>query len=155
VMDARRQKAHELADRARITCVNGCWTVPSQSGNGSYTVLLDEHGALCDCPDFELRGKDCKHIMAVKLFAKRRERGVEQDTTNVQPSAKAKRKTYPQQWPEYNAAQTNERRHFGELLAELCRTVEEPPRTGRGRPPIPLADQVYAATMKVYSLFSA
>ncbi len=154
-MDARRQKAHELADRARITFADGCWTVPSQSGNGSYTVILGDDGALCECPDFELRGKDCKHITAVKLFKRRQERGVEQDAANVEPAPKAKRPTYPQAWEAYNAAQTNEGRHFGELLADLCRTVEEPARTGRGRKPIPLADQVYAATMKVYSLFSA
>src|SRR5689334_731645 len=154
-MDPRRQKAHELADRARITFADGCYTVPSQSGNGQYTVILGDDGALCDCPDFELRNKDCKHILAVKLFKQRQERGVEQDTENVQPSPKPKRKTYPQKWVEYNAAQTNEGRHLGELLADLCRTVEEPERTGRGRPPIPLADQVYAAVTKVYSLFSA
>jgi transposase len=154
-MDARRQKAHELADRARITFADGCYHVPSQSGNGSYTVVLDEKDALCDCPDFELRGKPCKHIMAVRLFARRQARGAEQDKKDVEPSEKSPRKTYPQDWPNYNAAQTHEVEHFGELLADLCRAVEEPQRTGRGRPPIPLADQVYAATMKVYSLFSA
>jgi transposase len=158
-MNARRQKAHDLADRARITFANGCYTVPSQSGSGSYTVILEgEDGALCDCPDFELRGKPgkpCKHVLAARLFRDRQARGVQQDTASVQPSPKPKRKTYPQSWVEYNAGQTNEGRHFGDLLADLCRTVEEPARTGRGRKPIPLADQVYAATMKVYSLFSA
>jgi hypothetical protein len=54
-MDARRQKAHELADRARITFADGCWFVPSQSGNGRYTVIIDGSGAACDCPDFEVR----------------------------------------------------------------------------------------------------
>lgn len=157
-MDARRQKAHELADRAKITFADGCYSVPSQSGHGTYTVILDERESLCDCPDFDLRGepgKPCKHIMAARLWRDRQARGVEQDRANREPSPKPKRKTYPQQWVEYNAAQTNEGRHFQELLADLCRTVEEPPRTGRGRKPVPLADQVYAATMKVYSLFSA
>jgi hypothetical protein len=157
-MNPRRQKAHELADRARITFADGCYTVPSQSGNGSYTVLLDERDAVCECPDFELRGapsKLCKHIMAVRLFRDREARGVPQDTANVQPSPKLPRKTYAQDWPNYNAAQTNEGRYFGELLADLCRTVEVPERVGRGRKPVPLADQVYAATTKVYSLFSA
>jgi hypothetical protein len=157
-MDARRQKAHELADRASITFANGCYTVPSMSGNGSYTVILDEREALCACPDFELRGesgKPCKHIMAARLWRDRQTRGVEQDKENVQPSPQVKRKTYKQPWTEYNAAQTNEQRHFQDLLADLCRTVEEPARTGRGRKPIPLADQVYAAVTKVYSLFSA
>ncbi|HJT77004.1 MAG TPA: transposase [Gemmataceae bacterium] len=157
-MDARRQKAHELADRAQITFADGCWSVPSQSGAGRYTVIVEDGAALCDCPDFELRGepgKLCKHIMAVRLLIAREKRGVEQDRENREPAPKVKRKTYPQSWAEYNAAQVNEQRHFPELLADLCRTVEEPPRTGRGRRPIPLADQAFAATMKVYSLFSA
>ncbi len=153
-MDARRQKAHELADRARIEFKDGCYSVPSQSGRGTYTVILDERDSVCDCPDFELREKACKHIMAVRLFVRRQERGVEQ-SEDVQPAKKVKRKTYPQDWPNYNAAQTSEGRHFPELLADLCRGVEEPSRKGRGRKPVPLADQVFAATMKVYSLFSA
>jgi transposase len=157
-MDARRQKAHELADRAQITFTNGCYSVPSQSNSGRYTVILDNREALCDCPDFELRGepgKPCKHIIAARLWRDRQSRGVGQNGGNVQPSAKAKRETYSQDWPNYNAAQTNELGHFQELLADLCQTVEEPPRKGRGRPPVPLADQAYAATLKVYSLFSA
>jgi transposase len=154
-MEPRRQKAHEIADRARIVFKDGCYTVPSQSGNGIYTVLLEGTDSLCDCPDFELRGKPCKHILGVKLYVDRQARGVEQDTTNLEPSPKLPRKTYPQDWPNYNAAQVNEQGHFQDLLADLCRGIPEPPRTGRGRPPVPLADQVYAATMKVYSLFSA
>jgi transposase len=156
-MDARRQKAHELADRARISYADGCFTVPSQSGNGSYTVILDDSGALCECPDFELRGqpgKPCKHIMAARLFRDREARGVQQ-VQSIVPTPAIPRKTYPQQWDLYNGAQVNEGRHFGELLADLCRTVEEPERTGCGRKPIPLADQVYASVLKVYSLFSA
>jgi Transposase DDE domain/SWIM zinc finger len=154
-MDSRRIKAHELADRARITFANGCYTVPSQSGSGSYTVILDNDDAVCDCPDFELRDKPCKHVMGVRLFARRLERGVEQDTANLEPAPKVKRLTYKQDWPNYNAAQVNEQGHFQNLLADLCKGVGEPSRVGRGRPPVPLADQVYAATMKVYSLFSA
>jgi hypothetical protein len=49
----------------------------------------------------------------------------------------AERKTYPQKWPEYNAAQVHEREHFHELLADLCSTLPETPRKpGRGRKPI-------------------
>jgi transposase len=154
-MDARRQKAHELADRARITLNNGYYTVPSQSGGGSYTVVIDDRDALCDCPDFELRNKACKHIMAVRLLESRQLRDVEQDTESVTPSPKVKRPTYKQDWPNYNAAQVNEGQHFPELLADLCRGIPEPAHAGRGRKPVPLADQVFAATTKVYSLFSA
>ena len=90
-MDARRQKAHELADRARITFKEGCYHVPSQSGNGSYTVILDENDAACDYPDFELRGKPCKHILGVRLYVQRQARGVEQDKTNCMPAPKLPR----------------------------------------------------------------
>jgi hypothetical protein len=89
-MEARKQKAHEIADLARITFKDGCYTVPSQSGNGSYTVILDDNDAACDCPDFELRDKPCKHIMAIRLFVRRAARGVEQDTENVEPAQKIK-----------------------------------------------------------------
>jgi len=51
-VDTRRQKAHELADQAKITFKDGCYRVPSQSGGGAYTVILDERDAACDCPDF-------------------------------------------------------------------------------------------------------
>ncbi len=153
-MDARQQKARELADRARIVFENGRYTVPSQSGNGSYTVVLDREFSTCDCPDFELRSKPCKHLLAVRLYVQKQNRGTEQ-SDSVEPSPKQKRQTYKQDWVNYNAAQVNEQGHFQDLLADLCRTVEEPERKGRGRPPIPLADQVYAATTKVYSLFSA
>ena len=154
-MDARHQKAHELADRARITFADGCYSVPSQSGRGSYTVILDKRDSVCDCPDFELREKACKHIMAVRLFVRRQERGVEQDRADVEPAAKVKRPTYKQDWPNYNAAQTNELRHFMDLLNDLCIVIPEPERAGRGRKPVLLRDQVFAATMKIYSLFSA
>jgi transposase len=67
---------------------------------------------------------------------------------------KVKRPTYSQDWPNYNLAQTNEKDHFQDLLADLCRTVPEPaPRPGRK--PIPLADALFAAVFKVYSLLSA
>ncbi len=157
-MDARRQKAHELADRAKITFVDGCFLVPSQSRGGCYTVLLDERDAACDCTDFELRGeagKPCKHIMAARLWRDRQARGTAQDT-DTRPAPKVQRPTYRQDWPNYNAAQVNERRHFMELLADLCRGIPEPPRKpGRGRKPIPLADAVYSAVFKVYSTLSA
>jgi hypothetical protein len=66
------------------------------------------------------------------------------------------RKTYPQDWPNYNAAQVNERRHFQELLADLCKGIdgitEEKP--GRGRPAFPLSDAIFAVVSKVYSTHS-
>jgi len=47
------------------------WLVPSQAGNGTYTVHFLHHSHncwSCTCKDFELRGIPCKHINAVKIW---------------------------------------------------------------------------------------
>lgn len=62
------------------------------------------------------------------------------------------RKTYSQDWKNYNQAQTNEKWRFQELLFGLCAQIEDLPRkniTGRNR--IPLADMVFAVVFKIYS----
>ncbi|MBA2440916.1 MAG: transposase, partial [Rubrobacter sp.] len=41
------------------------------------------------------------------------------------------------------------------LLADLCRTVPQPEQQGRGRPRLPIADMLFAATYKVYVGFSS
>src|ERR1019366_4880737 len=64
------------------------------------------------------------------------------------------RKTYKQDWPAYNAAQTHEKEKFLMLLQDLCRGVQEPPAARTGRKPIPRADGIFAACYKVYSGFS-
>ena len=69
-------------------------------------------------------------------------------------SRKLERKTYPQNWPAYNAAQTSEKDTFYSLLADLCSHVQQPAYTF-GRPRFPLADMVYVGAIKVYSGFSA
>ena len=64
------------------------------------------------------------------------------------------RKTYPQDWPAYNAAQTSEKANFLSMLSDLCATVEQSTYTF-GRHSYPLADMVYVAALKVYTKFSA
>ena len=64
------------------------------------------------------------------------------------------RKTYPQDWPAYDAAQTSEKDAFMVLLADLCANIPQPEYTF-GRPRFPLADMVYTGATKVYSGFSA
>src|SRR5947209_8623942 len=59
------------------------------------------------------------------------------------------RKTYPQEWHEYNLAQTHEKSRFVELLFALCEGVEEPLQT-MGRPRARVADIIFAACMKIY-----
>lgn len=43
------------------------FSIPSQSGNGSYTITMEEK-PICTCPDFQNRGVDCKHIHAVRFY---------------------------------------------------------------------------------------
>ena len=63
------------------------------------------------------------------------------------------RKTYSQDWPAYNAAQTHEEERFVALLRDLCDTIEQPPQTF-GRPRLPLSDVVFGIGLKVYSTMS-
>ena len=70
------------------------------------------------------------------------------------PTLPQPRRTYPQDWPAYNAAQTSEKDTFMVLLANLCGGISQP-QYGFGRPRLPVADMVYTAAAKTYSGFSA
>jgi hypothetical protein len=75
--------------------------------------------------------------------------------TVVTETVKVTRKTYTQNWPAYNAAQTQEKSELQALLYELCRNVPEPQkRKGRGRPSLELADIIFSSTYKIYSTVS-
>src|SRR4030042_5305714 len=53
------------------------WIVPSQTGNGTYTVNFSNKPHIewkCTCKDFELRGLPCKHISAVKIWKNLKDR---------------------------------------------------------------------------------
>jgi transposase len=158
--EARRQRGLALAALCKISQKRGEWTVPSQTGNGAYKVVPDRDAPHCDCPDFQERGQPCKHVFAVLFVIEREAKGdgfVSGDqAVDLAPKARAKRPTYRQDWPAYNAAQTTEKARFQSLLFGLCRGIPEPPRKpGRGRKPIPLADAVFASVFKVYSTVSA
>lgn len=72
-----------------------------------------------------------------------------------QPTEEPKvRKTYPQDWTNYNKAQTNEKSRFLELLYQLCSQIEDMPRAHTGRNRIPLSDMVFAVVYKTYSMVS-
>jgi Transposase DDE domain len=67
----------------------------------------------------------------------------------------AQRKTYPQNWPAYNLAQTTEKARFLELLFELCGNVEDMPRKpGAGRSRLPLGEMIFCVVFKTYSTVS-
>jgi transposase len=168
--EARRQRGLAIAQTCRIVQKNGLWIVPSQTGNGSYHVHLDppKFVPACTCDDYATQGQPCKHVFAARFAAGREKMpapAVEESEGQVPPSAAldgvakrtcAPRPTYKQVWPAYDKAQVNEKRHVQALLADLCRGIQEPPRKpGRGRKPLPMADQVFAAVFKVYSSISA
>jgi transposase len=155
-MDARRQRAEELLATGKIERQGDLFFVPSQSGGARYSVRVDDGVWSCSCADFEERQLPCKHVFAAQLLMDYDRDGLPYPKRPEKPTP-VKRKTYPQNWPLYNAAQTAEKDHFQTLLADLCATIPEPetPPAKRGRKPIPLADSLFALVFKVYSTLSA
>jgi len=155
-MDAREERGRVIAERCRIVKIGSAWMVPAQSSPGRYAVQFEAGVAHCTCLDYQTRGIKCKHAWAVEISMTQVEQHADGTATVTELSVKAERKTYAQDWANYNAAQVNERRHFHELLSDLCAAIEEPEvKRGRGRPGIPIQDAIFAAVLKVYSLTSA
>jgi transposase len=161
--EARRQRGLAIAALTRITQVNGYWVVPSQTGNGSYRVNLKPTSAavpMCTCKDFATRDVPCKHVYAVRAVIERESKPeVAPSVPEALPDTrqtKAPRPTYKQVWPAYNKAQIQEKARFQSLLSELARGIPEPPPKSPkgGRKPLPLADQVFACALKVYTTIS-
>jgi len=59
------------------------YQVRSQSGNGWYPLIAMKSSWLCSCPDFIFRGVKCKHIWAVEISLKLRERVASQVKSQV------------------------------------------------------------------------
>lgn len=142
-----------------VTSSGGCYHVRSQSRSGSYRVTLEGLFPTCGCEDHELTGADCKHIMAARLW---KEHVATNELAALRPKLevpkKPKRKTYKQDWPNYDAAQHNEKDHFQVLLADLCASIPNAaPKGGKkgGRPTVPLRDAAFLTVFKVYCGFSA
>ena len=158
-VEARKQRGLEIAALARIEKYGPDYIVPSVTAprQQKYKVNVDGMFPTCTCLDHETRGCKCKHIYAVE-FTMRRESNADGSTTVTEKITVTKtRKTYAQDWPNYNAAQTNEKRHFQELLRDLCKMVETPAQdmSKGGRPRLALSDAIFAAVFKVYSTVSA
>jgi transposase len=152
-MDTRQQKGIAIASKATITRQGNLYLVPSQSGHGKYKV--DPQAQTCSCPDFDLRRAKCKHIYAVEYTIEKTKTTVtEKGKTTVTETVKVTRKTYKQEWPAYNKAQTKEKKLFLYLLNQLCQGVGGPAQHGAGRRFLPLEDVIFAMAFKVYSTFS-
>jgi transposase len=159
-LSARELRALEIAAKAKLVRANdGRWFVPSQSGKtglsqgGSYYVVKpDPAKPHCTCPDFESRQLRCKHIFAVE-YTIQREQTIDGETV-VTETLKVSRRTYSQDWPSYNKAQTEEKDLFQRLLHQLCQGIGETSQT-MGRPRAPLPDIIFSSVFKVYSTVSA
>ncbi len=154
-MNARETKARIILAAGNITFDRGIFRVPSQTGTGAYRVTLDGLFPTCTCEDFDTNRCDCKHIIAARLWRMHRPNP---KAVPVAPPDSPKRKTYKQDWPNYDAAQHNEKDHLQDLLADLCASIPEPaPKGGKkgGRPTVPLRDVAFLSVFKVYCGMSA
>jgi len=151
-MEEREIKGLQIAAKSKLTRKGGMWLVPSQTTKQQrYTVALNGEKPECNCRDHEFTNDKCKHIFAVEYTIEREQTSDGQTITTE--TVKVTRKTYSQNWPAYNTAQTQEKSQLQELLYELCRTIAEPEQR-RGRPRLSLADIIFSSTFKIYSTVS-
>lgn len=151
-MNIREEKAIELADRGRVVKRPNGWLVYSLSSGEKYFVTVLPLS--CSCPDFELRQEPCKHILAVQITLAREVSGSPTEHISDAPPIQWPKKTYQQDWPNYDAAQENEESEFRRLLADLCSTLPPPASqkgTKGGNPAAPLSDVIFASVYKIYS----
>jgi hypothetical protein len=105
-MDAREQRGLEIAACCRLRKQGALWHVPSQTQNRKQ-YKVDLQNKTCTCPDCQDWGHKCKHIFAVE-FRIRRECGSDGTVTETRQVKITETVTYPQDWPAYNKAQTQE-----------------------------------------------
>ncbi|MYC28513.1 MAG: transposase [Chloroflexi bacterium] len=156
--EGRRQRGLAIAALVPIQRNRLGYQIPSQSGDGSYVVNLDDD-PFCSCPDFAERLEPCKHIYATSYALQRETHGWKGFKATYQdaetPEENGGNMTAPEPksyWQIYNLAQVNEQEMLGILLRDLCDTVPTPPTEGRGkgRPPLHLSDMIFACALKVY-----
>src|SRR4051812_41281773 len=112
MMSQRQERGLELAKALRVRRNGDAWIVASDSRGEPYTVKLGEPAhTTCTCSDFDLSRKDCKHIYAVRYYYAFESTGrwvPDPDPSEILDP----KKTYPQNWPAYNQAQTHEKDLF-------------------------------------------
>jgi transposase len=151
--EVRKQRGMEIAQTMQILKRGkGGYVVPSQSGHGAYLVRYKNHKPICECPDFEKRnifGIVCKHCWAVELTIKK-----EIDANGTTTITKTMKVTYPQDWKNYDLANTNQKDIFQSLLFDLCKIIPKMPSKATGRPRLSISDMVFTSALKVYTNFS-
>ncbi len=61
----RKDKALELVDKVEQIS-QSVFEVPSSSGKKTY--IVDINTISCECPDNQIRGRKCKHIIAAEMY---------------------------------------------------------------------------------------
>lgn len=145
----RKQRGYEIAKNSRIQQTQKGWKVPSQTGTGYYEVISNGFGAECNCPDCQLRKTKCKHIWAVELIVTQ-----EVDKEGNITTTEILKKTYKQDWSNYNLAQCQEKKLFMKLLSDVTENINQP-TYNFGRPNKILGDTIYSLIFKTYSTFSS
>jgi transposase len=151
-VNTREAKAIELADRDRVIRNGNKWLVFSLNGPERYEVTLQP--LFCTCPDFETRHEDCKHTMAARITLSREGCDFRTESKPEHPPVQWPRKTYKQDWPNYDLSQQNERAEFRRLLADLCSNLPQPVSqkgTKGGNAFTPPSDLIFASVYKIYS----
>ncbi len=153
-MTPREERGLVIAATKKLIQKGKIWLVPSQNGGSKYTVCPDHETPFCSCPDHEDTGLPCKHIFAVRVTMQR-EHSPDGTVTETREVKFTEKKTYKQDWPMYNLAQTTEKSRFLSLLSELCIGLPDAPVNKVGRTRTPMADMVFAAVLKVYTGLSS
>jgi transposase len=120
--------------------VAGKFLVPSQSTSGSY--LVDIEAESCTCPDAD-NGFHCKHRIALAYW--RHEMELPDGNFVVTEKIKIK---YPRNRAVETASQRVEKTRSLILLRDLVSGIEQPEYSGHGRPHLPIADKLFAASVR-------
>ena len=147
-MDIWQERGLAIANSNTVIKNKLGWKVPSQSGNGTYIVNMDDGEPFCTCQHFENTRKKCQHIYAVEFVFQK-----EKHPDGTITETRTMRVTYGQDWTAYNEAQTHEQEHFVILLRDLCGGIGQP-EYRFGRPRLPLSDVVFGLVYKAYTTMS-
>lgn len=146
----RKEKGLQIATTQKVVEKNGVWLVQSQTNpRQQYEVVLTLTGATCTCKDYEERAIRCKHYWSVQYTLSKT---LNKDRTITETITK--RVTYPQDWKNYDLANTQQKDLFQKLLYDICKTIQEPIPKETGRPSLSMADMVFSSALKIYTNFS-
>ena len=144
----------EITGDVRITFAAGGWLVNSQTSSDKYAVNPSATAPWCGARTSSYAHLPCKHILAVRLLLERQLRGDPNPARNRYRHAL--RENPPAGLAELQS-RTDERK--GPVPGLACGPVPAAPELPLknaekgGRPPLPIADAVFAAVFKVYSTF--